>query len=115
MAGWKEITTLEEWEQLLRQSTESPVLVMKHSTRCSVSAEAWEEYQTFVSTMAPETAEYVMVKVIESRPVSNRIAEDLGVQHKSPQTILVKDGKEVWNTSHWHITKESLTNALKAV
>ncbi|EGK11830.1 general stress protein [Desmospora sp. 8437] len=115
MAQWKEITTLEEWEQVLRQSAEHPALVMKHSTSCSVSAEAWEAYQKFVSTVAPETVEYIMVKVIESRPVSNRIAEDLGVQHKSPQAILVKDGEEVWNTSHWHITVESLENALKTV
>ncbi len=115
MAQWKEITTLEEWEQIQRQSGEHPALVMKHSTSCPISAEAWEEYQRFVSTVAPETVEYVMVKVIESRPVSNQIAEDLGVQHKSPQAIMVKDGKEVWNTSHWHITMESLENAMQNV
>lgn len=115
MAQWKEITTLEEWEQVLHRSKEHPVLIMKHSTRCSVSAEAWEEYQTFVSSAAPKDAEYIMVKVIESREVSDRIARDLDIQHKSPQAILVRGGKEVWNTSHWHIKQSSLEEALKAV
>lgn len=115
MVKWKEITTVEEWEQVLHRSKEHPVLVIKHSTRCSVSAEAWEEYQRFVSTVAPEDGEYIMVKVIESRKVSDQIARDLNLQHKSPQAILVQGGKEVWNTSHWHIKQSSLEEALKAV
>ncbi|PTX55172.1 bacillithiol system protein YtxJ [Melghirimyces profundicolus] len=114
MAQWKEITTVEEWEQALRRSEEQPVLVIKHSTRCPVSAEAWEEYREFVSGKAPEEAEYIMVKVIESREVSNRIAEDLEVQHKSPQAILFRNRKPVWHTSHWHIKTAALEEAFQA-
>lgn len=41
----------------------------------------------------------VLVKVIESRPVSNQIAEDLGVKHESPQVIYVKDKAKYWTAS----------------
>ncbi|SMO59711.1 bacillithiol system redox-active protein YtxJ [Melghirimyces algeriensis] len=115
MAQWKEITTLEEWDQALLRSKDEPVLIIKHSTRCPVSADAWKEYQEFVQENAPKSASYMMVKVIESRDVSNKIAEDLDIQHKSPQAILIKDGRAVWNDSHWHITKSSLSEAVKAV
>jgi bacillithiol system protein YtxJ len=50
----------------------------------------------------------VLVKVIESRPVSNQIAEDLGVKHESPQVILLKGGASYWNASHWAITEEHI-------
>ncbi|SFS44658.1 bacillithiol system protein YtxJ [Marininema halotolerans] len=109
---WKEITTLDEWQGYLAQSKEQPLLVMKHSTRCPVSADAWKECEAFIKGVPSKGVNYLLVKVIESREVSNQIAQDLHVQHKSPQTILVKNGESIWNTSHWHITKDSLTEAV---
>jgi bacillithiol system protein YtxJ len=53
-----------------------------------------------------------MVKVIESRPVSNAIAEKLAVTHQSPQLILLHSGQEVWNASHHNITGENIESAL---
>ena len=115
MAQWTEITGLDEWNRVLEKSNQHPVLVMKHSTRCPISADAWEEFQQFVAAHEPDAAEFMMVKVIESREVSDRIAEELDVQHQSPQVILVRDGRAVWNTSHWHIKKPALEEAMQAV
>ncbi|MDR6227421.1 bacillithiol system redox-active protein YtxJ [Desmospora profundinema] len=113
MAQWKEITTTEEWSHWLSQTEERPMLVMKHSTRCPVSADAFQEYETFLAEDAPEDVVYLFVKVIESRDVSNRIADDVGVKHQSPQAILIRNGAPVWNRSHWHITRGSLKEALE--
>ncbi|MNV97138.1 hypothetical protein D3C71_1922260 [compost metagenome] len=55
---------------------------------------------------------YILVKVIESRPVSNQIAEDTGVKHASPQILYIKNKETVWNTSHWAITEEHMTAVL---
>ncbi|OYD09180.1 general stress protein [Paludifilum halophilum] len=112
MAQWNEITTFNEWNQAFQQSEERPVLVMKHSTRCPVSADAWEECKKYTEDQPRSDMDYVIVKVLESREVSDRIAEDLGVKHQSPQTILLKNGKPVWHTSHWHIKKEALEEVL---
>ncbi|MFC4077038.1 bacillithiol system redox-active protein YtxJ [Salinithrix halophila] len=113
MAQWKEITTENEWKEILERSNERLVLVMKHSTRCPVSADAWKECQAYTADSPSEEVDYIQIKVIESRDVSNRIAEDLGVKHQSPQTILVKNREPVWNTSHWHIKKSALAEALR--
>jgi len=53
-----------------------------------------------------------MVKVVESRPVSDEIARSLNGQHKSPQLILVKNGRAVWSTSHYNITSENIQDAV---
>ena len=96
-------------EQLLQRSKTDPVLIFKHSTQCSVSDVAYEEFTRF----SENTGDLVcgVVFVIENRDVSNAIAAQLGVRHESPQAILVQDGKPKWKASHWAITVEALSKA----
>jgi bacillithiol system protein YtxJ len=112
MTQWREITTEDEWNQLYEASSEKPVLVIKHSTTCPVSANALQEYEAYLKNSPSENVDYVLVKVIESRPVSNQIAEDTGVKHASPQVIYIKDKESVWNTSHWAVTQAHITAVL---
>jgi bacillithiol system protein YtxJ len=112
MIQWKEITTNGEWEQLLEGSSEKPFVILKHSTACPVSFNALEEYESYLGKSPNESVDYFLVKVIESRPVSNQIAEDTGVKHASPQILYIKNKETVWNTSHWSITKAHMTAVL---
>jgi bacillithiol system protein YtxJ len=52
--------------------------------------------------------------VVEARMASNRVAEITGIQHESPQLLLFKDGKAVFDRDNWDITAESLAEALEA-
>lgn len=112
MIDVKELTTLEAWREVLTSSSEQPVFVFKHSTTCPISADAWKEFQNYLADNPNQQVNYVLVKVIESRPVSNQIADDLGVKHESPQAILVKDQEATWDASHFKITKKALTEVL---
>ena len=51
--------------------------------------------------------------LLEHRDLSNEIAERSGVKHESPQAILLRDGKAIWNASHMSITSDSLLEAVK--
>jgi len=108
----RQLTSLEQWREAMQASSARPLLVFKHSTSCPISAGAREELQHYVEDSTGADVDYVVVHVIEERPVSNAIAEDLGVQHKSPQAILVKDSRPVWHDSHWNITYEFLSDKL---
>lgn len=112
MAQLNEINTVEQWEQVLSHSDTQPLLVFKHSTSCPISAGALKEYKAYLDQDARQDVDYAIVKVIESRDVSNKIADDLHIKHESPQAILVKDKKEIWNRSHQDITQESIGEAL---
>jgi bacillithiol system protein YtxJ len=112
MAQWKEITSEAEWNQLYESSSETPVVVLKHSTTCPVSSNALQEYEAYLKNKPNEKVDYVLVKVIESRPVSNQIAEDTGVKHASPQILYVKNKETIWNTSHWAVTEAHITAVL---
>ena len=113
MAQLKEIKTVAEWEEAMGQSSTKALLVFKHSTTCPISANAFKEFEAYLNDAPREDVDYVMVKVIESRDVSNKIADDLGVKHESPQAIVVEGRKQTWNTSHRDITQKSLSDALK--
>lgn len=106
---WSEITTIEEWEEIFEKSTEKGQVILKHSTTCPVSFNALDEYNAYLADKPNENIDYTLVKVRESRPVSNKIEEDLGVKHESPQMIFIKDKKSYWNTSHWAVTKAHMT------
>lgn len=104
---------LSEWKQenefrtFLREKRTG--FIYKHSTQCSVSAGAHAEVESFLSAR-PEAVVH-RVLVIESRPVSNLIATELGIGHASPQLILVRDGKPVWSASHGDITLSRVEEA----
>lgn len=109
----KEMTTIQEWEACLKVSEERPVFVLKHSTRCPVSAAAHERVTEYVQAAAKDVPAVYLVNVIESRPVSNAVAADLGVEHQSPQLILVKDRKALWSASHLAIGRKAIEGALQ--
>jgi|SRR5881296_3342968 len=97
-------------EQLLERSKTDPVLIFKHSTQCSVSDVAYEEFTRF-----SENAGHLVcgvVFVIENRDISNAIASQLGIRHESPQAILVQNGQPKWKASHWAITGDALAKAV---
>ncbi|WP_240666610.1 bacillithiol system redox-active protein YtxJ [Longirhabdus pacifica] len=109
---WKEITSKEQWEQVLQDSKEHSTIVFKHSTACPISAQALKEYEQFLSENPPTHVQYTLVKVIETREVSNQIAADLDVKHESPQVILLENQEAAWNDSHRQITVSNIQSAL---
>src|SRR5688572_4070338 len=107
MAEYKELHDAKEWEQVLEGSTEKPVLLLKHSTTCPISANAHEQYQNYLKSTDKNLDSY-LVKVIEDRPVSNHIAEETNVKHESPQLFLIRNKEVRWHTSHSNITVENI-------
>jgi bacillithiol system protein YtxJ len=104
---WIELTSIDQWNEALENTDEQPLLVFKHSTTCPISAEGLNQFENFLQEKQ-DNIQTVLVKVIESRSVSNQIADDLGVKHESPQVILIRDRNVLWSASHWNITKDSL-------
>lgn len=110
--SYKEITTAEEWNSVFENSDARPLVVFKHSTTCPVSANAYKEFNDYLDSKPNEGVDYVLVKVIESRPISNQIAEDTSVKHESPQILYIDKKKKVWTASHWSVTKAHIAAVL---
>jgi bacillithiol system protein YtxJ len=97
-------------EQLLEHSHKIPVVIFKHSTQCSRSAAAWEEFQSFIADHPATPCGTVLV--IEDRPLSDTLEDRFGIRHESPQAIVVSKGNPVWSANHWKITAQALEDAV---
>ena len=109
-----ELITMDDLEGALKESSERPVLLFKHSNACPISSRALSELQAYLQDGDPH-AHYYFITVQTSRPVSNEIESRLSVQHETPQAILVKDGRLVWDASHFSITASALRHAVQEV
>lgn len=110
----KTIVDENDFETLLAASSERPVLIFKHSNACPISSRAHDEMSRFVEGGSGNDYEFAMVVVQQARALSSAIEERLGVRHESPQALLIRDGKVVWNASHFDVTRERVEKALEA-
>jgi thioredoxin 1 len=105
------LTDVPALEEAIAESKERPVLLFKHSRYCGVSAEALDELQSHIEGARADVA-YRMITVQTHRPVSDAVSQRLGLRHETPQAILLRDGKIVWNASHFRITANQLDQIL---
>ncbi len=112
MATIKEVTSMDQFHALLEQSEGRSVLMLKHSTTCPISAAAHQQYEKFISKSKGNNIEFYLIKVIESRPVSLAIADEIKVKHESPQLLLFKDRNVAWTANHYDVTSSAIETAL---
>lgn len=110
------LTSHEDVEEILRESHRRPVLLLKHSTACGISARAHAEFCSLAERWAgrEDGPAFALVRVIEERPLSQLLAARLGVPHQSPQAIVIRQGRAVWHDSHYGVTAAALEAAWAA-
>lgn len=104
--NWINLTDLGQLNEIISLSHEKPVAIFKHSTRCSVSRMALRQFEKEFDLSDKVTAYFL--DLIAYRDVSDEIAIRFNVQHQSPQLVLIKEGKAVYNASHSDIDAEEL-------
>jgi bacillithiol system protein YtxJ len=96
----------QSWERLIAESRKHPVLLFKHSNSCGISSRAYREME--------QLDRVNLLEVQSARELSREVAAITGVRHETPQVIVLKDGKAVWNASHYDVKASSVTEALQA-
>lgn len=95
---WVEITSLSELDQAIENSSERPAIFFKHSTRCSISSMALNRFENEWKDDTEGTLYFI--DLIKNRDVSNALSEKADVFHQSPQAIVLKDKKSIYDASH---------------
>lgn len=112
MARYREIMTTESLAEALESSERQTVLFFKHSATCGVSVRAFNEFQKYLESPEGSLARNYVIVVQKSRDASNELARLVGVEHESPQAIIVRNGRAVWNDSHLAIKSQRLSDAV---
>ncbi len=105
---WIPLTSADGLEQIIQDSANKPVLIFKHSTRCSISSTALNRLERGWGN--DSTIKTYFLDLITYRAVSNQIASTFGITHQSPQALVIKDGRCIFDASHMSI---SATEILK--
>lgn len=112
MTNYQEITSTAALEEILKRSSEQPVLFFKHSNSCGLSQRAFSEFERYLQSPESESVLNFLVVVQTAREVSRELERLLAVQHDSPQAILVREGRAIWNDSHLALKSEKLKSAV---
>jgi bacillithiol system protein YtxJ len=83
---------------LIERSDLQPVVLFQHDPFCPISRIAYRE-------LASAAIEAAVVNVAQDQHLTRKIEERTQVRHESPQVLVFRSRKVVWNASHFGITR----------
>lgn len=104
------LTSQSDWSDAKAKSSDSPVLLFKHTLECPVSETAAQELRRLARS--EDVAIYRLV-VQEHGSLASHIASALGIDHETPQAILLHDDTPLFEASHFDITANSFREVLQ--
>ena len=107
---WIQLSTENTLDEIIELSFQKPVILFKHSTRCSISSMALSRFER--EWDLSQHVELFYLDLIAFRELSNEIARVLNVEHQSPQVLLLKNGGVIYNASHNGISAQEIKSAL---
>lgn len=109
---WKDLTDVKQLDEIIEESKTIPVLLYKHSTRCSVSIMAKNQLDRNWDVPDDKMKCYYL-DLLKHRDISNQIADTFNVIHQSPQILIIKDGTCIYNASHDSINVRTIAKQIK--
>lgn len=98
---------MEQFDEIVEISQTKSVVLFKHSTRCSISRMALKQFDAEFN-YPEEKIDWYLLDLLNHRDLSNEIASRYNVMHQSPQIVVIRNGKAVFNASHDSISAEDL-------
>ncbi|KIC90230.1 bacillithiol system redox-active protein YtxJ [Flavihumibacter sp. ZG627] len=106
---WKELSSSAQLAELHKKSFERPLVIFKHSTRCSISSMAKSRLER---SNSPEEIDFYYLDLIRYRPLSDQIAKDFDVWHESPQILIIENGACIYDESHTGINMAEILTSI---
>lgn len=95
---WIDLTSHSQIDEMVSGSTRQPQLIFKHSTRCAISRMALKDFERHFKL--DDQIGCYFLDLLSHRELSNEIASRFGVVHQSPQLLVIKNGKCIYDVSH---------------
>jgi bacillithiol system protein YtxJ len=105
---WTPLSNITQLDEIQARSVDTPILIFKHSTRCSISRMALRQFESEYNRSGK--TELYLLDLLNHRDISEDIANRFNVVHQSPQALLIKNGEVVYHDSHGDINAEKLAD-----
>lgn len=103
--NWVDLIEEQQLAQIIRQSSEKPVVIFKHSTQCGRSSRVKNKLENAVP---PPGILFYYLDLLAFRRLSQKIAEDFGIIHQSPQILIIKNGVCIYDEDHDDINMDEI-------
>lgn len=103
---WRQLSNENSIRNLLVESENRPILIFKHSTRCSISSMVLSRFEREWDKSNEVSLYYL--DLLNFRDLSNAIAHELHVVHQSPQVIVIYNKEVIYHESHNGINASEL-------
>lgn len=103
---WIPLTSIEELDEIKEKSKTKTQAIFKHSTRCGISSMVIRQFEAEYDL--DTNADVYYLDLLNYRPISLAIAEKFGVQHQSPQLLVIKNEKVIYHDSHHSISAKEI-------
>jgi bacillithiol system protein YtxJ len=111
--NWNALNSLDQLQTLLAESNHTIILIFKYSTRCSISRNVLGRLERNWNESDVPMLKPYFLDLIAHRELSNHIANQFDVVHKSPQVLIIRDGQCVNNWSHFDIDYQQIKSIAK--
>ena len=102
---WKNLTSIDQLETITANSFNTPQVLFKHSTRCSISSMALNRLE---SSTPPTGIDFYLLDLLQHRDISAAIADKFKVHHESPQVLVIMSGECTFDESHMGISMDEI-------
>lgn len=110
--NWNTLDNTDTIEEIKESSALQPILIFKHSTRCSISSMALNRLERDWKSEDMKRMKAFFLDLIKNREVSNAVATAFSIPHQSPQVLIIKDGKCIYDNSHMGISYREISQQL---
>jgi bacillithiol system protein YtxJ len=101
--NWNYLEHPDQLNQIIIESADTAILIFKHSTRCNISRATLDRLErNWKDAEVPDVKPYFL-DLLSYRSISNSVADQFQVEHQSPQVLIIRNGKSVYDNSHYGI------------
>jgi bacillithiol system protein YtxJ len=111
--NWEALADIRQIEEIKNLSDSIPVLIYKHSSRCSTSSMVLSRLQRSWKAEDAKIFKPFFLDLITYREMSNAIAITFNVEHESPQILLIEKGSSIYDASHYEINYQTILDAIQ--
>lgn len=104
---WKELESINQLDELDKASATKTAVIFKHSTTCGISLHAKDKLESKWD-LDEKQLDFYYLDLLNFRSISNEIASRYNVIHQSPQILVIRNGKSVYDISHNGIDLQTL-------
>jgi len=106
--NWNQLSDLQTLDHIDELSQKQPVIIFKHSTRCAISASALNRIERNYIESNGKGFSWYFLDLLRHRDISNAIANRYGIEHESPQVLIIRNGQCVYHASHSEIRYDEM-------